>query len=140
MDMAKELSMVENNEKGKKARRYFIAIEKRAKELNKLDLQKSKKARVGLTAMWKDHGIEKPQEYGALTNIEYKSLGSPDGVKKAMMNEEQLSILLIADTFESLKLMKDRTISGFSGCATSIMGTSIAVRTAVKSLGIENGD
>jgi len=33
LDMAKELSMVENNEKGKQARQYFIAIEKRAKEL-----------------------------------------------------------------------------------------------------------
>ncbi len=32
MDMAKELSMVERNEKGKQARRYFIEVEKRAKE------------------------------------------------------------------------------------------------------------
>jgi len=34
VDMAKELSMVENNEKGKQARRYFIEVEKRAKELS----------------------------------------------------------------------------------------------------------
>ena len=33
IDMAKELSMVENNEKGKKARQYFISIEKKSKEL-----------------------------------------------------------------------------------------------------------
>ena len=32
IDMAKELSMVENNAKGKDIRRYFIAMEKRAKE------------------------------------------------------------------------------------------------------------
>jgi len=31
LDMAKELSMVENNEKGKTARRYFIACEKKIK-------------------------------------------------------------------------------------------------------------
>jgi phage anti-repressor protein len=31
LDMAKELSMVENNEQGKKARRYFIECEKQAK-------------------------------------------------------------------------------------------------------------
>jgi hypothetical protein len=30
LDMAKELSMVENNAKGREARRYFIAMEKKA--------------------------------------------------------------------------------------------------------------
>lgn len=33
IDMAKELSMVENNSKGREARQYFIAVEKRAKEV-----------------------------------------------------------------------------------------------------------
>lgn len=32
LDMAKELSMVENNEKGRQARLYFIEVEKRARE------------------------------------------------------------------------------------------------------------
>lgn len=32
IDMAKELSMVENNEKGREARQYFIFMEKRAKQ------------------------------------------------------------------------------------------------------------
>lgn len=34
IDMAKELSMVENNEKGRQARKYFIEVEKRAKQLS----------------------------------------------------------------------------------------------------------
>lgn len=33
LDMAKELSMVENNEKGQQARRYFIECEKKAQEV-----------------------------------------------------------------------------------------------------------
>ena len=32
IDMAKELSMVENNDKGKQARKYFIQCEKKLKE------------------------------------------------------------------------------------------------------------
>lgn len=35
IDMAKELSMVENNEKGSQARKYFIAVEKKYKEIIK---------------------------------------------------------------------------------------------------------
>lgn len=34
LDMAKELSMVENNDKGKEARRYFIQCEKKLKEIS----------------------------------------------------------------------------------------------------------
>src|SRR5690606_4899319 len=33
IDMAKELAMVENNEQGRKARRYFIAVEKKLESL-----------------------------------------------------------------------------------------------------------
>lgn len=35
LDMAKELSMVQNNEKGSQARKYFIAVEKKYKEMKK---------------------------------------------------------------------------------------------------------
>lgn len=35
IDMAKELSMVENNAKGREARQYFISVEKKARELQK---------------------------------------------------------------------------------------------------------
>ena len=33
LDMAKELSMVENNEKGKEARKYFIAVDKKLRQI-----------------------------------------------------------------------------------------------------------
>jgi len=38
LDTAKELSMVEGNEKGKQARRYFIACEKRLKEIGRFQI------------------------------------------------------------------------------------------------------
>ncbi|EFO4798042.1 hypothetical protein HOW41_000504 [Campylobacter coli] len=40
LDMDKELCMVENNEKGRQARRYFIECEKRLKNLEQEQMQK----------------------------------------------------------------------------------------------------
>lgn len=40
LDMAKELCMVENNEKGRQARRYFIACEKELKRLSHYQLER----------------------------------------------------------------------------------------------------
>ncbi len=41
IDMAKELSMVENNDKGREARQYFILMEKRAKILTSPELSEA---------------------------------------------------------------------------------------------------
>lgn len=38
ISMAKELSMIENNERGKQARKYFIACEENKHELSRKDL------------------------------------------------------------------------------------------------------
>ncbi len=41
IDMAKELSMVENNERGRQARRYFIAMEKKTKAITSPELSEA---------------------------------------------------------------------------------------------------
>lgn len=41
LDMAKELSMLARNDKGKQARKYFIEVEKRAREISKPQLPQS---------------------------------------------------------------------------------------------------
>lgn len=41
IDMAKELSMIENNEKGRMARKYFIACEKELKQINQKPMPKT---------------------------------------------------------------------------------------------------
>lgn len=52
LDTAKEISMVQNNEKGKQARRYFIDVEKRHKKLVKV-LSKGNSKAGGLNGLLK---------------------------------------------------------------------------------------
>jgi phage anti-repressor protein len=52
LDTAKEISMVQNNEKGKQARRYFIDVEKRHKKLVKA-LSKGNSKAGGLNGLLK---------------------------------------------------------------------------------------
>lgn len=47
LDMAKELSMVERNEKGRQARRYFIECEKRLRQIAPLDAEKIGSQTIG---------------------------------------------------------------------------------------------
>ncbi len=53
LDMAKELSMVERNEKGRQARRYFIAMEKEAKNPTRKVLSIAQKRRLQRTELVK---------------------------------------------------------------------------------------
>ncbi|MCG8766153.1 antA/AntB antirepressor family protein, partial [Tenacibaculum finnmarkense] len=46
LDMAKELSMVERNEKGKQARRYFIAMEKIAKNIQPQQIESNSQLKI----------------------------------------------------------------------------------------------
>lgn len=78
MDMAKELSMVQNNERGRQARQYFIECERRAKqpdgELSRLDLLQmamdSEKQRIALESRNKE--LEAPAK-------SWENLAAPGG-------------------------------------------------------------
>lgn len=68
LDMAKELSMVERNEKGRQARRYFIECEKRLHELAPEDLR---------TIAGKTIGTDGFHMLGALIKGKVSSLPAP---------------------------------------------------------------
>ena len=83
LDMAKELSMVENNEKGKQARRYFIDCEKKLKELDKETIEQkaerlySKRVRLSLADAINETGLnEKMHGWGFknITDLVYKTV------------------------------------------------------------------
>ena len=102
LDMAKELSMLENNEKGKEARRYFIECEKRlVKQQHKLP-QTYKEALIEL--LWKVEENEKLQ----LENTQQKQIIGELQPKAAYYDE----ILKSQDCLTITQIAKDYGMSG----------------------------
>lgn len=128
IDMAKQLTMVENNEKGREARRYFIACEnalKTAKSSLKSIKAESAKARTGIAAEWQRHGANAPKHFINLTYAEYKVLGyeKPREVKKGAMASVELTRLFALESLERLKLEIMPEINGYYELRDSITAT-----------------
>ncbi len=105
IDMAKELSMVERNEKGKLARLYFIEMEKKAKEpqqrllptnkrnqqqIELIELIRSHLLRGDVVSVAKEHGFSR----NTCENVMRHRCFHPNIIKalydKAMQNKHQL--------------------------------------------------
>lgn len=105
IDMAKELSMVERNEKGKLARLYFIEMEKKAKEpqpqllpsgkrnqqqIELIELIRANLLRGDVVAVAKEHGFSR----NTCENVMRHRCFHPNIVKalydKALSNKKQL--------------------------------------------------
>ena len=97
ISMAKELCMVEKNEKGKQARQYFIEVENRYKQ--QLLRDSSKLTRRGLTDIIQDSGENEKQHgfaYSNYTKLIYKKLGIEYTKEKNFrdsLNEKQLKAI-----------------------------------------------
>ncbi len=112
-DMAKELSMVQNNPKGKEARQYFIQCEKIAKEAiirearqfrregnreyKQLKANNTAARRIGTDAIqrWVDYalsqGTKNPDRwYGLLTEAQYDALVVPGGHMEIRRRKKEL--------------------------------------------------
>lgn len=128
IDMAKQLTMVEDNEKGCRARKYFIACEEavqNSKTSFKSIKAESAKARTGIAAEWQRHGANAPKHFINLTYAEYKVLGyeKPREVKKGTMASAELSRLFTLESLERLKLEIMPEISGYYELRDSITET-----------------
>lgn len=77
IDTAKEIAMVESNFKGRQVRKYFIAVEKKYRELQQVQYQRqlSKVCRRELTDSIRDYIPESPNKhwkYKHFTDLAYK--------------------------------------------------------------------
>nr|DAF86897.1 MAG TPA: KilAC domain protein [Siphoviridae sp. ctvBz3] len=84
ISMAKELSMIENNERGKQARKYFIACEENKHELSRKELAimviqaEEEKERLALENEKQQKQIEKLQPKADFAEAAFKAEGKVD--------------------------------------------------------------
>jgi len=104
LDMAKEVSMVERNEKGKQARKYFIAMERKAKGIS-VDSRRPEQLDLGYIAL----GYLK--KHLSMSDVSYlgcaKKLHDDLGVSTAMLPQYVENVRL---TFSATDLINKNNI------------------------------
>lgn len=98
----------------------------------RIDREKSKEIRNGITDIWQERGAKK-WDFKNLTHAEYKALGykKVSEVKKGNMTRLEIAKLAGLEMFESMKLERNAEIAGYHGLKDSILETGAAIETAL---------
>lgn len=141
IDTAKEISMVENNEKGSQARKYFIAVEKKFKELSKpsciedvliQSLQEMKDIRLRLETV-KKAGAEVKQEIQNMRDVYTLSPNSWRTDTTRLIN----SIAKVLGGFEHIRLVREESYKLLDERAGARLGIRLA--NMKKNVQVETG-
>jgi phage anti-repressor protein len=113
IDMAKQLTMVEDNKQGKEARRYFIAMEKKAKS-GYFMRKKSAGIRNHFTEILKIHGCNKPGHFIQIT-MSMKDLLGLKEKKKSEYDRKELAKTMLAEDLAIYRMVENES-GGYREC------------------------
>jgi prophage antirepressor-like protein len=99
----------------RKTGRYSLTAEAR---------RESAAARNALTRQWQDHGASAPYHFINLTRTEYETIFGDRKKRKEDMTEEERAVLMVFESVEHLKLIKNSEISGYHELNDSLKKTA----------------
>lgn len=107
----------------RKTGRYSLTAEAR---------RESAAARNALTAEWHAHGADKFYHFVNLTKTSYSALYGDSTKRKEEMTREEVAALMVFESLEYLKLVKNEGIQGYRALSDSVVETAhqLAIFTA----------
>lgn len=129
LDMAKELAMVENNEKGREIRRYFIRIEKKFRKWL-TSRNRSKTIRRDFTDTLKEFGYSSPNEYSK-TTTEMKLALNIGSKSKDSMTRLELAKVMASECLATVGIIQ-RNERGFGAVHPVCVRSSMIVENEAR--------